>query len=270
MSRLRGALSTVLNNEKIDSAYYKIAYYIAEHIYHQKKISIDDIASSCYVSKSTVSRFCRDIGYEEYYELNHDVYQLTETRFNKFERYMQDDFTGRKEMFFKDLYSGIDQAAISVMQKDIEYLADLLARYRNVAILGSLHSHSVSEFFQHDLGLFNKVVSVPMLPENQKEFVRNSDPETLILVVSCRGNYFIKMIGRNKPPKEKAGTFVLLTNNPGLQRNNLFDKVIYLPCRETYAIQPRMLSLFLNLTAVEYVYRFHHKPENIPPDRRND
>lgn len=262
MSRLRGALSTVLNNESINSAYYKIAYYIAENIYLQKKISIDDIASSCFVSKSTVSRFCRDIGYEEYYELNYDIYQLSEARSNKFQRYMQDDFAGRKEQFFQDLYNGIKEAETSIRQEDVEYLAEMLLQSRNVAVLGSLHSHSVSEFFQHDLGLFNKVVSVPMLPEMQKEYIQNSDPDTLILVVSCRGNYFINTIRRNKPSKDKAGAFVLLTNNSDLSGNTLFDKVIYLPCRETYATQPRMLSLFLNMTATEYVCRLQNKQKS--------
>lgn len=255
MSRLRGGLSAILNHEKKDSPYYRIAHYFAENIYKLKRISIQDIAKDCFVSKSTVSRFCRDVGYEDYFELNHDVYHLAETRFNKFLRYDQDSFEERASRYYRDLASGLEYARKYISQSDVEYLTALLFRYRDIVILGSLHSHSVSEYFQHDLGLLNKVVTAPMLPENQQEFIRSSDSNTLILVVSCRGNYFNQMIQDCKPQTSETGPYVLITNNPNMKNNALYDRVIYIPCQEIYAQHPRNISYFLNLVVLEYAYQ---------------
>ena len=266
MSRLRGSLSSILNNEKKDSTYYRFAHYLAENAYRLKRISVQDISNNCYVSKSTVSRFCRDIGYEDYYELNHDMYQLVETRYNKFQRYNQDSFEERQASYYKDLLSGIEYARKYIRQEDVEYLASMLFRYRNIGVLGSLHSHAVSEYFQHDLGLFSKVISAPLLPENQQDFIRCSDRDTLIIVVSCRGNYFNQLLGKIKVTEGCCPCCVLITDNPKMKNSNPYEKVIYIPCSENYAQQPRNIGYFLNQVVLEYAYRDQKNKENEDDD----
>lgn len=256
MSRLRGSLSAILNQEKKDSTYYRIAHYLAENAYHLKRISVQDISKNCFVSKSTVSRFCRDIGYEDYYELNHDMYQLVETRFNKFQRYNQDSFEERQANYYKDLTSGIEYAKKYIRQEDVEYLSSMLFAYQNIGILGSLHSHAVSEYFQHDLGLFSKVISAPLLPENQQDFIRQSGSDTLIIVVSCRGNYFSQLISKIKLEEECNPRCILITDNPKMKNSNLYEKIIYIPCNENYAQQPRNIGYFLNQVVLEYAYQY--------------
>lgn len=256
MSRLRGSLNAILNNEKKDSTYYRIAHYLAENVYHLKRISIQDISNHCFVSKSTVSRFCRDIGYEDYYELNHDMYQLVETHFNKFQRYNQDSYGERQANYYKDLLNGIEHAKKYIRQEDVDYLASMLLRYHNIGILGSLHSHAVSEYFQHDLGLFSKVISAPLLPENQQDFIINSDQNTLIIVVSCKGNYFNQLINKIKLTDDCYPHCILITNNSKMKDSNLYEKIIYIPCNENYAQQPRNIGYFLNLVVLEYAYLY--------------
>lgn len=261
MSRLRGSLTAILNNEKKDSTYYRIAHYLAENVYHLKRISIQDISNHCFVSKSTVSRFCRDIGYDDYYELNHDMYQLVETHFNKFHRYQQDSFEERQANYYRDLLNGIEYARKYIRQEDVMYLVTLLFHYHNIGILGSLHSHAVSEYFQHDLGLFSKVISAPLLPENQQDFIRKSNQDTLIIVVSCGGNYFNQLLSKMKmeicSPK-----CVLITNNAKLKNSNLYEKIICIPCSENYAQQPRNISYFLNQVVLEYAYQYQKEYAN--------
>ena len=43
---------------------------LLQNCYVVNSISIQDVAKNCYVSKSTVSRFCRQIGYRDYQEMN--------------------------------------------------------------------------------------------------------------------------------------------------------------------------------------------------------
>ncbi len=62
-------LLTVLNNETTSSTYYHIAQTLLNNYSIIDKSSISDIATLCTVSKSTISKFARSIGFEDYYEL---------------------------------------------------------------------------------------------------------------------------------------------------------------------------------------------------------
>ena len=43
-----------------------IAWYMAHHISEVAHMGISKLASECFVSPATISRFCRTLGYENY------------------------------------------------------------------------------------------------------------------------------------------------------------------------------------------------------------
>ena len=47
----------------------QIASYILNHLEEVRDSSIRDLASKCYVSLSSISRFCRDMGLNDFAEL---------------------------------------------------------------------------------------------------------------------------------------------------------------------------------------------------------
>lgn len=63
MTHLRNSLEGMLDQSNEDSSDYRIAYYLLQNCYVANNISIQDVADNCYVSKSTVSRFCRRISW---------------------------------------------------------------------------------------------------------------------------------------------------------------------------------------------------------------
>ena len=73
MFNLAIILLSLMNSESADSNNNRIAKYILEHIDELENVSISDLARKCYVSNSSISRFCRAIGLQDYNELRNQV-----------------------------------------------------------------------------------------------------------------------------------------------------------------------------------------------------
>ena len=63
---LYNRLITALNEKKPDSTEFYIAKMMIWNLWELPRMSISDVAKMCAVSKSTISKFVRDIGFEDY------------------------------------------------------------------------------------------------------------------------------------------------------------------------------------------------------------
>ena len=63
---------------------YNIAWYMAHHISEVAHMGISKLASECFVSPATISRFCRTLGYENYAHLKQECawFSSTSRKFN--------------------------------------------------------------------------------------------------------------------------------------------------------------------------------------------
>lgn len=250
MAKIRGSLTAIMNAEEIQSTDYRIAKYLLSNNYLVKRVSIQDVADNCYCSKSTISRFCRKLGYEDFYELNLDLYSSSQKSQDKFHKYIKEcDFAS---LYFTDVRSCLESAQQQIHDEDVTWLADEIAKYPNVGVFGNLQSHVLAENFQMDLGLCRKIINASALPEHQKTYIQQADQDTLIIIISCSGAYFRNQFDLSQFPKQKQPKFVLLTSNEKMLQNTMYHKVLYFPSESNYASQPRIIDFFLNLVAIAY------------------
>lgn len=66
-------LLSTLNDEAKGSNNYKIAKFMIENMRDLEDYSLTDLAQACYVSNSSISRFCRDIGLKNFSELKNQI-----------------------------------------------------------------------------------------------------------------------------------------------------------------------------------------------------
>lgn len=252
MGKIRGSLTAIINSEDISSTNCRIAQFLIKNNYLVNRISIQDVADKCFCSKSTISRFCRQLGYEDYYELNQDLYSSTQKSQDKYIPYIVGSYENNVNKYFSDVLLCIKYAKTFIKEKDVNELVNDLIDYEKVAIFGNLQSHSVGQIFQGDLGLCRKIVIASELPENQKSYIQQADKDTLIIIVSCSGSYFRNFIDMNNYSKDNRPRFILITDNEKMSNNPLYDKVIYLPCEYNYVSRPRMIDFFFNIVAINY------------------
>lgn len=66
-------LLSTLNGEPKGSNNYKIAKFMIENIRDLEDYTLTELAKACYVSNSSISRFCRDIGLRDFNQLKNQI-----------------------------------------------------------------------------------------------------------------------------------------------------------------------------------------------------
>ncbi len=208
--RLSVLLVGLLNSEPADSVNHILASYILSHLQEMVHMGLGDLAEQCQVSKATVSRFCRALGYRDFYELKYDCYEL--------EGYIPNQIVAPGDSdwaFLQAANQQAEQLLAHVSQKDLDRLAQALLRFENIAFMGHMESGDVALMLQHDFYcLTGRIVRAMFRPLEQQQFFQSLREPTLVVVFSVEGHFFQRLFGANRAPKLPAGSMLcLLTSN---------------------------------------------------------
>ena len=253
---LRSALEGVLDSTVEDTPEHRIARYLLENCYVSNHVTIADVAEHCYASKSTVSRFCRTIGYRNFQELNQAMMQAYLTPPNdQFERYL--DTEDYRPLFYDDVEECLEIIRRHTKPEDVDQIARDLLTHRRVGILGHLQSSAVSLSLQHDLLSLRKVTEAPTRANTQYAFLENSGKDSFVMVISCMGDYLTTLPQRLTYPASDRPRLCLVTNNVRSAHDENFDYVICLPCDNIYAQRTLLVRLFVSQVVIRYAQLVH-------------
>lgn len=255
MGKIRSSLVAVMNSEETSSTNYRIAKYLLQNNYIANRVTMDDVAQNCFCAKSTVSRFCRQIGYENYYELNQDLYASTKQSQDKYNKYLDYDFQTSKDIFLGHLMHVIETMNTSIQKNDIDCFVQYLSEYDDIAVFGNSQSQAIAQKFQNDMCLSRKIITASLLPEHQKQYILNTTHKNLVIIISFSGEYFRQFINQYQSKKNSQQKIILITCNPKMLNSKNYDHVFYIEALDNYAFRAHSMSIFLNIAAIEYAKR---------------
>lgn len=177
---------SVINTLDPSSVDFQIAWYILAHIESLGDITLGQLAQQCSVSKSTVSRFCRRIGLEDYLELQIAVRHYHVGPRRKF-WYNSPDPTA--ENFLPVLARSIQDMDKALDWQLLHQIVDDIAAYRNVYTFGSMQSGDIAFDLQHELFICGKLVHSTQIAQVQASIISRATPEDLFLIFSSRGQF---------------------------------------------------------------------------------
>ena len=248
-------LLALVNSEVNDSNNYKIAKYILENINDLENCSITELAKKCYVSNSSISRFCRDIGLKSYNDLKNQVakYQIShELAIHKF------NYQGLNEQtpmtsYIDEVVHNLDILKNSIDEKSIQRLVKDIYDYKHVAAFGYLQSEIVALNLQFDLQTSRKVIFTSMQYANQIEHIKNADENHLIIIFSNSGTYFKRAFSRTNIFKNTIHKpkIYLITSNQDINLPYV-DKYIRYKSGTDYASHPYPLVTISGLICSQY------------------
>lgn len=257
-------LLALINSEITDSNNYKIAKYILENINELENCSITELAKKCYVSNSSISRFCRDIGLKDYNELKNQVakYQIShEIAIHKFNYQGIHDQTP-VHSYIDEVIDNLQLLRNSINVNDIQDLVKDIYDYKHIAAFGYLQSETVALNLQFDLQTNRKIIYTCMQYANQIEHIKNADENHLIIIFSDSGTYFKRAFARthvfknvNHKPK-----IYLITSNQDI-RLPYVDKYIRYKSGNDYASHPFPLIALSSIICSQYSQYVLHKQE---------
>lgn len=251
MSNIRIQLLNMINREDSNSMNFIIAQYILENLESKKTISTKELAQECNVSKSSISRFCRKLGYEDFLDL-----QIATASYNSFveERFanLKGDNTGELiQCYFQciqdiinDLDKFLDIKALETLVKDIH-------NYKRVVLMGHGQSSFPALSLQHYLTILHKFVYTSQDIKEQKEMLETFDENNLIIIFSAGGKFIERVLGRMHAMKRKnLPKIYMITAN---KTNHLPFVSKYIELTENYNYtSPVIVEMYSNLISMIY------------------
>ena len=252
---LHRRLLYILNENLPGSTWYCIAMKMLQYYGDLDMISIEEMASLCAVSKSTISKFIRVLGYEDYRTFQ----KQAAINFNRKQR---------ENYFVTDVMRYIDEhstdAYVDAVLRDIRMTYELLDwekldrlaaeiyHYEKVAAFGCDFSETAALDLQTKLRDQRKFIVTNIDDQKQADYIRNADDKTLVIVFSDSGEYVQRPQNTDSVRAHWAfenfrGKIVMITSNP------LVDYcLLYRHCREVHTHR----ILYAVLTDL-LAYRYH-------------
>ena len=206
-----GKLPIVLLSEiactKEDTYRCRIASYVLSRM--EEPLSVDEIARECFVSRSAVSRFCREIGLEDFSELK-ELQTQTGKTFERIESSPDQSIKGEK--FVHGAMLAMEQAVSTLDQTSLCNLTQDILQAERIACFGLLKAETAAINLQSDLTMIGKKALTKVSYRDQMEFLSRSESSDLILIFSYRGIYF----EYDLPPgiRNGQGKLWIITGNP--------------------------------------------------------
>ena len=219
---LLSSLLFVLNHNDKDDTDFIIAWYLITHLKKIKDISIYKIAEECYVSRSSIQRFIKNIGYESYTQLKenadeivtHELGFIDYTDHAEYQQYLTHSIT--------EMMGDVIKATES---KRYQELIDIFMNSENIVILTAEDSSHACKVFQQQALTVHKMVRIVTSASNTLSILESMQPEDLLIVCSVTGNFALAI---NSQLREINARKCLVTMNTTSRFEGVYDLIYYM------------------------------------------
>ncbi len=200
-------LLSILNKNDEDDTGFIIARYFLENLNSISKTSIYKVAEDCYVSRSSVQRFVKDIGYENYTQLKQSLHEVI-----LHEQALLDytDHTGYTEFILDSINEMTNDIAKTTKTVGFRKLLDKFAQARSVVLLVAEDSASACRLLQQQILATGRLIRIVTSAVSNISLLNSLGRDDLLIVCSVSGNFALAV---NSQLKDVNATKCLLTLN---------------------------------------------------------
>jgi len=248
-----GKLPIVLLSElaagKEDSNNCRIARYLLDRLDHLEDVSVELLAEECFVSKATVSRFCRDIGLEDFTELR-GLLRQTEKTFTLYGKGLPPKEQGLD--FCERVHESLSLVAGTIDYAALDRLAQEICGAKRVAAFGLLKAETAAISLQSDLVMLGRNAITKVSFREQVEFLAAAQPSDLVIIFSYTGIYFDYGLPRDVLHGGPKVWFV--TGNPDIRerfkaKGLATDRLLIFQSKQDFVSHPYQLQMAASLIA---------------------
>ena len=253
-------LLSTLNDEPKGSNNYKIAKFMIENMRDLEDYSLTDLAKACFVSNSSISRFCRDIGLKDFSELKNQIAKYSVELAHKKSKFEFE--TDKSSTMFQAYVNSVISNLHYFLENDIETQIDALVEninnYKKVAAFGYMQSENVAFNLQFDLQTSGKLIFSCYNTKNQADYISEADENNLIIIFSESGTYFDRIFPRAKPFRSsiRKPNICMITSSETIEYP-FIDSYIRYNSKGGYSSHPYPLQLISDMICIKYSQKLH-------------
>jgi DNA-binding MurR/RpiR family transcriptional regulator len=253
-------LTNLLNDSQYDSATMHICRKLLEIVADLEQLSIDQVAAKCNVSKSTLSKFVKNLGFENYKDFRENAVREKEDSLYtgnaglEMEKYIE---KYRMDNFLKLLSKDVEEFMSGIDLQQVRRLVKAIYEAPRVAAFGMVYSETVAMDFVYQMAELRKTVETRIHDIRQEEYLKKADADTLVVIFSNTGQYIYKngmkttnssrsFVGKTKAKK------ALITSNKAALREPYIDYPVLFSFTSVVQNQIFMERLIINVIVDEY------------------
>ncbi|TDW25083.1 RpiR family transcriptional regulator [Breznakia blatticola] len=183
-------LLQVINEQDKDDTNYILAKYFLEHYLELRDANIYTVADDCFVSRSSVRRFCKYIGYENFKDLKNEFKSMSH-EFSYFIGLQKghESLTDYAKWTQNELLTMPAEVDHNIHEADYEKIVSYIHNSNHVVLLSSYSSNMVLLEFQRPLVLSGKIVNVMSDTNIDEQSLLELSENDYLMVVSTSGQF---------------------------------------------------------------------------------
>ena len=258
---IHARLLNVLNDEPLGSIDHHVATVMLEHISELADLSIGELADRCTVSKSTLSKFVRKRGFEDYID-----FKLEAKRQREKEIYIHGQKTTNITDYLEQYGAGAYLKALAddarllfdgTNASTIEELARDIHRHQKIAAFGEGYSETACLNLQIKMSYYQKFIYTTQNDITQTEYIEQADHDSLVLVISNSGRFIGSYAHREGEPEKSCfdrcrARVYLITSNPAMVHDRRVFRCIMLRYSHDVQNHPVLFQLLIEQIALCY------------------
>lgn len=261
MEQIGITLLGMVNTTSHLSANHQIAIWVLSNLGHLNHVSEPEMAKACNVSKSSINRFCKELGFQNFQQFQTAVLRFQRPYSLKYDPAQTEGYNPNLSTL--DNYTNLVAKNAHALAENIDddVLADIardIDTHDQVVILGEMQSGAVALSLQHNLFSTGKAVTAYIYSPEQREVLRKLQPGTLLIIFSLFGNFFQNLAGAQAPFERLDRTKVVwITSHPVLPPTIPIDVIVDCKLDKTLAAGNLSMELVANAIVLHY-WRIHH------------
>lgn len=225
-------------------------------------ITIESLADECFTSTASISRFSKKLGYSKFSDMKQAFieYQSDTAKFinkNNFELTIGE---ANSERSLSHYIKKITHSFLSLEENldlgQIDALCRRIHDTEDVYFFGTHSSGLLLEQFQYQLFSCGKYVTYFNGRMNQRKAFQNITKNSLVIILSTDGNYFLKFSDLLFDLSSKDIYTVLITQNIQMKIANIFDEVLYLGKSSIKKTAPYQAQLLIDILYSRYYHLY--------------
>lgn len=178
---LLNSLLGIINNYDEDDSRVIIAKYFLTHFDRLDEINIYDAADECFVTRTSIRRFAKFIGFDNFRHLKKDHEQ--------YDYYLQFDEKDNYPGYLADQIIQMADNLRNVVGTEIDQVVKTIMGSREIIFLVSDIYGARCLEFQKEMIFSGKMVRIVSYNYSENKVLKNINPDDLIIVISVLGSF---------------------------------------------------------------------------------
>lgn len=229
MDRILHELISIMNETGKDETYHDLARILVENIDKIKNMNITQLAELCYVSTSTISRFCRELGFHNFSAFKNELcgsYGF-EIDYNHEYTDCHTSIQSKLDYLQNETLSTLTSIHAVITDNDLIALAKSIHEAKNIVFFSQSHYQFLALYLQQRLALFKKIIYIDVEQRRQIARAEQMDENALAIIYSPRGQSFIFSRVSSLLSKKHIKTMLITQTDLAINASR-YDKVIYI------------------------------------------